>query len=88
MPVLYRLEVVDLSAFGRPDMLPSAGRSLRHAMQVICRVSPADLCPIAAVDVCPITAAEVSLSDQQPGVAVQQQTFDLAHLAGLGQNRN
>ena len=57
-------------------------------MQAICRVSPADLCPIAAVDVCPITAAEVSLSDQQLGVAVQQQTFDLAHLAGLGQNRN
>ena len=87
-PVLYWLEVVDLSAFSQPHMLPSGGSNLKPAMQVICRVSPADLCPIAAVDVCPITAAEVSLSDQQSCVAVQQQTFDLAHLAGLGQNRN
>ena len=53
-------------------------------MQEICRVSTADLCPFAAVDVCPITAAEVSLSEQQSCVAVQQQTFDLAHLAGRG----
>ena len=57
-------------------------------MQVICRVSPADRCPNAEVDVCPITAAEVSLSDQQSCVAVQQQTFDLAHLAGQGRDRN
>ena len=86
--MLYRLEFVDLSAFGQPDMLPAGARNLRPAMQVICRVSPADPCPIAAVDVCPITAAEVSLSEQQSCVTVQQQTFDLAHLAGLGQNRN
>ena len=86
--MLYRLEVVNLSACDQPDMLPSGGSNLRPATQVICRVSPADLCPFAAVDVCPITAAEVNLSEQQSCVAVQQQTFDLAHLAGLGQNRN
>ena len=79
---------MDLSAFSQLDLLLSGGSNLRPAMQVICRVSMADLCPIAEVDVCPITVAEVSLSDQQSCVAVQQQTFDLAHLAGLGHDRN
>ena len=86
--VLYWPEVVNWSAFSQPDMLPSGGSNLKPGMQVICRVSPADLCPIAEVDVSPITAAEVSLSDQQSCVAVQQQTFDLAHLAGQGCDRN